>query len=419
VQEKATPGTIPREGQTEGDCHRAICGSGGELLSRDDPADTPADDGNPCTREVCVDGQPGHPFLRGGKACGQGGVCDESGHCLGLVEIRAGRYHSCIRLADASVKCWGQNDRGQLGDSSESIMEAAPVQVAGLTRVAQLALGGSHSCALLTGGQVTCWGANEHGQLGDGTTVSHTSPVPVSGLPAATAVAAGHDFTCALTAEGQVLCWGNNGSGQLARGRAPDSSLPTEARGLRGATQISLGGVHGCALFADRSTRCWGNNIHGQLGDGTRKEARGPVVVQGLAAAVELAAGRNHTCARLGDGGVRCWGWNNDRQLGSSSAADEQPTPVAVDGVSGAASIAAGNSHSCALLAGGQVNCWGWNSDQQLGSGDPGAAPRLLTDLAPAAQLALGSRHSCARLAAGGFLCWGNSGHGQLGAGAP
>jgi alpha-tubulin suppressor-like RCC1 family protein len=416
VQEKTPPGTPAKEGQTTGDCRRAICGPGGDLIARDDPADTPEDDGNPCTREACVDGQPGHPAARAGRSCGQGGACDGAGRCVGLVEIQSGRHHSCVRLADSSVKCWGLNDHGQLGRGTDDIVQSSPAPVGGLSRATQLALGGNHSCALLAGGQVACWGANENGQLGDGTTADHSSPELVGGLPPATAIAAGTGFTCALTAASQVHCWGANQSGQLARPRVTHSSAPGEIKELRGATQLSLGGAHGCALLADRTARCWGDNAHGQLGDGTRKLPGRPVAVKGLTTAVELAAGRHHSCARLADGQIRCWGWNNDAQLGEPASAPDRPTPTPVAEVSGALALVAGNSHNCALQAGGKITCWGWNGDAQFGDGDVGAAPRLVANLAPVAQLALGSRHTCARLAAGGFTCWGHNGHGQLGA---
>lgn len=415
----ARPGTFPEVGQKTGDCQRFLCGVGGELIARDDPADTPPDDGNLCTREICSGGAPGRLPVAPGASCGLG-VCSSTGACVGLEEIAVGRYHGCLRLGDGSVRCWGAGERGQLGREEDDGDQLLPALVQGLSGARSLALGGSHSCALLRE-TVACWGANEHGQLGDGSTQDHRAPAPVQGLRDASALAAGLDSTCAIAPAG-LFCWGLGASGQLGNGARASSSLPVkvslDTKGGQKSPfprQIGVGGAHACALLEGGQLRCWGANEHGQLGDGSTQERLVPVAVPGLTGVKQVAVGRNHTCALRDDGTVWCWGWNNDGQLGSGERNDAT-TPRKVSTLAGVAEIAAGNSHNCARMTSGKVACWGWNRDGQVSSEALGDATEPVElELKGTMQLALGSKHSCARLAEGAFSCWGNNGRSQLG----
>ena len=426
-QVAARPGAIPVEGQREGDCRRMTCGVGGELMARLDPADVPADDGNPCTRELCDGETPGRQPVAAGGAC-EAGVCNARGQCVGLVEIASGRYHVCLRQGDGEVRCWGAGERGQASGADESGMSDEPREVPGLSGASGLALGGNHSCALV-GGEARCWGANEHGQLGDGSTVDRQAPATVVGLTGVTALAAGLDTTCALTGRGQVLCWGQGSNGQLGHGKRTPSALPVVVklpvpavspagpvpRGA-GPVQVSVGGAHACAVLTNGRVHCWGSNLHGQLGDGSGNDSATPVLVAGLDDASAVAAGRNHTCALRRDGTVWCWGWNPDGQLGLGHR-DDRRRPEQVSGLTGVVEVAAGNGHSCARLSPGQVACWGWNRDgQATGSAGDDALSPVTLETTRATHLALGSKHSCALVPKGGFTCWGANGRGQLGA---
>jgi alpha-tubulin suppressor-like RCC1 family protein len=340
-------------------------------------------------------------------------------------DVVAGGAFTCARGGGDGVFCWGDDRYGQLAIArTTSRPRAAPV--ASLAGAVDLATGGAHGCAVLKGAPqaVTCWGANQAGQLGDGTTTDRATAREVKGLEA-TSVGAGAAHTCATVEGGALWCWGRGGSGQLGRTRAVDTPSPAmvpldPAARVAG---VALGEAHTCATLDDGTARCWGANGEGQLGDGTlvsqplagaAPRVGGPTPLLAIAT---LAAGDAHTCARLADGQVRCWGRGTRGQLGWGSAASSS-VPVTASLTSGAHALAAGAAHACAAIDDG-LACWGANGEGQLGAA-PGAdvtAPQPVTGLASARGVAAGAAHSCAVTDGRTVVCWGDNDDGQLGDG--
>lgn len=335
---------------------------------------------------------------------------------LYIAQISAGLYHTCALVSDGTVRCWGQNGYGQLGDGTTDQREI-PVAVAGLSAAAQIAAGGMHTCALLVSGSISCWGGNETGQLGDGTTAPSPIPVPVENISGALSVAAGGMHSCAMHGGGTVSCWGFNATGQLGNGSTSPSSTPVAVTGLSSAMSISCGGFHSCSTHTNGKVRCWGYNEFGQLGDGSTINRLTQVVVA-LNNAVFVTCGGYHTCAVIHDGTAWCWGRNDTGQLGDGTFT-QRLIPRAVSGLSPVDSISAGGMHTCAVVSRDSAHCWGYNNHGQLGDGStaPRADPLPEIDLDAPASAAAGGYHSCSLLSDGSARCWGNNESGQLGDG--
>lgn len=368
--------------------------------------------------------------------------------------IYGGSFHTCSlndqfgnRLQDGAgdpaAKCWGQNSSGQLGvasfsltahgdEAGESPADNDPVtNLEGLS-ITSMALGGQHSCAILSDANLYCFGEAQNGQLGLGVNADRkimTAAVDLDGMPVLEA-AAGGQFTCARLIDGTVRCWGLNSSGELATGDAdirfvpgPVVSLPVEA------AQVAAGGAHACVRLVDDSVYCWGDNSSGQLGDsdGGNDSATPAVVDLDGGNVTDISAGGRFACVVV-DNGVRCWGENGSGQLGNNDGTNtDLDVPSAVLDIDSevAVDVELGSEHGCVLTQSGQLYCWGESDAGQTGQSDTtdDISP-MRVDLGGAylvRQLELGGDHTCVVLQPvpdtgdRPVRCWGEGGVGQLG----
>lgn len=446
-------------------CLLPACGDGVVDTSRGEACDDGnSDDGDDCPSScalaVCGDG-----FVKTSgnniEACDDGNTVDGDG-CTSTCELvpaaflAAGGNHTCASRETGEMHCWGLGNQGQLGygntnnvgDLLRPFEAVGAVEAGGL--VSQFALGTSHTCTLLTTGEVRCWGSSGQGQLGfgsfaqvgdDETPAAFDQLAVVGGLVAQLSL--GGDHSCALLTTGNVRCWGFGLRGQLGNVgdvNIGDDELPSSEGDIDvGApvSQIEGGSFHTCALLINGEVRCWGFGEDGQLGYGnpdTIGDDEAPASAGSVdlgSPAIQLAAGERHTCALLEDRSVRCWGSNQFGQLGypgiNNVGLSDTPSVVGAVVVDGpVAQLVAGASHTCALFTTGDVRCWGLNAFGQLGYGNtenigddetPASVGAVVDVGGSVASLAAGENHTCALFSNGAVRCWGLNEFGQLGYG--
>ncbi len=298
----------------------------------------------------------------------------------GVVAVTAGRAHTCALLADTTVRCWGINENLELGLGDPSQPDRAtdrltPVAVPGLTGVVSIDAGGHHTCAVVTGGTVKCWGEGYNGRLGIPGNDDVASPTTIGGFAGAVQISAGDQHTCGRWSDGTLKCTGFNFSGQLGDGTKVDRSTPVPVLGISGASTVEAGYFHTCAIVAN-VPRCFGLNYYGALGDGTEEDKSTSVAMTGVTSAAKVSLGEYHSCVTLTSGAGRCVGFNGTQEgrLGNDSYVQKELTSVPVIGLTGATVIESGVYHTCAVVTGGAVQCWGANAAGQLG--DSTSSPR-------------------------------------------
>ena len=338
-------------------------------------------------------------------------------------------YHTCAVTSTGAAKCWGYNNVGQLGYNNYTQTQVVPgSSVIGLgSGVIQISAGVDSSCALLITGTVKCWGDDSYGQLGNGAGGASPRPVDVSNLSGVSAITSGFQHTCALLRSGGVKCWGRNGDGQLGNNTSTTGATtePVDVSGLSsGVTAIGAAHFHTCAVLRTGEAKCWGRNGNGQLGNGSKAQALIPVAVTGLSApAIATAGGEDFNCILLASGRVQCAGRAYEGQLGfggtSTDRLSDWPNPVTVSGITTAVAISAGRRHACVLLSTGAVRCWGINGNYQLGINN---TTQQNTPVEPSGlssgvrQISASLEHTCAVLSAGVIpKCWGQRANGRLG----
>ena len=348
-------------------------------------------------------------------------------------DITAGVSHSCL-LDEGKVLCWGSNLHGQLGngESGAAAHSSVPVEAQGITDAVALGAGWEHTCAVHATGEVSCWGDDTSGELGNGATANSVpAPAKVIGLNDATDVTAGHWHTCALRSTGEISCWGRNRDGQLGNDDiGVDSYVPVPVAGISDAVSVSADGEHTCAAHATGEVSCWGDSWQGELGNGESgpgAESAVPVKVSGIADAVAVASGHDHTCALREGGKVSCWGNNEQGQVGNDKDFIDGvrdgsfiTRPDEVVSLDDAIAITAGDAFSCAVRETGEIFCWGNNSAGQQGNGETffsNPFPVSVSGIDDAVGVAAGSSHTCAVRQSGAVSCFGANIFGELGDG--
>jgi alpha-tubulin suppressor-like RCC1 family protein len=337
--------------------------------------------------------------------------------------VTAGASHTCAVTDSGVGYCWGANERGQLGDGTTQGRLTPTAIVPVSAALLSIDAGFEHTCALAVDGAY-CWGLNSAGRLGDGTTSSRSEPAAVS-VPAGTtfmALSAGSNHSCAVASvTGTAWCWGFNLDGQLGDGTSTSRLTPVPVMMPSGVTFVGVGAANEftCAGTSTGAAYCWGANSFGRLGDGTLTDRSTPTLVATPGPMILSGIGPDHSCSV---GAMpTCWGYNAHGELGDgTTTARLVPTAVAKPSGVSFNVIATGGAHSCALNAGG-VYCWGHNGSGQLGDGT--TTDRLtpvVIAMPPGVafeQLALGEQHTCAIARDRTVYCWGNNASGQLGDG--
>jgi len=289
----------------------------------------------------------------------------------GISAVATGAYHSLALKNDGTVWAWGKNEFGQLGDGTETEIHT-PKQVVNLAGIISIAGGYDYSLALKYDGTVWAWGSNLMGQLGDGTYIAKRTPVKVINLSGITAIAGGLNHCLALKNDGTVWAWGWNLNGTLGDGtNIPKRSTPLQINNLSGITAIAANGSnHSLALRNGSTVWVWGDNSHGQLGDGTSVYKDLPIQLGTLRGVTTIGVGEDHSFVVRKDGTIWAWGWNGVGQLGVSLAFSyHQLSPVKVDLLSEIIAIVGGNFHSLAQKNDGTIVTMGGNVFGQLGDG--------------------------------------------------
>jgi RHS repeat-associated protein len=411
-------------GAGQGDCDsEAECQPGMKCVARAGAFEL-ADTIEVCEPSFCTNNVLDSASGETGVDCG--GPC---GPCFGG-DFDGGVAHACA-IAYGKVRCWGNNNAGQLGDGTLTA-QSLPTVVPGLTSNYRLvAAGRLHSCAVSAAGALKCWGDNSLGQLGSTSPASSTTPLNVPNAPVGiTRLRAGLDYSCALTSTGSVWCWGDNSSGQLGTGVIGGSHpQPIQVSLGSSAVDLAVGANHACAALANGTVQCWGLNANRQLGNGLTSNSGSPVTASGVSGAVRVATGDLHSCAATLAGAVYCWGNNGvggQNPLGIGPSLNGA-TPTLVASLSGVTAISASGQATCAVVAGGAVRCWGFSAQGQVGAGTTlpvYSTPTAVAGLSGVRILGGGADFMCALEGAGictsaecqggRFFCWGNDQSGAL-----
>jgi uncharacterized repeat protein (TIGR02543 family) len=332
--------------------------------------------------------------------------------------ISVGGGQDCATLTSGVVECWGNDNLGQTGYFYSNNWPT-PEQAGYFSDASTVSAGSNSSCAALSTGGVECWGYDYYGELGDnGASGQYTSsPVSVVGISTATDVSQGQFSTCSVLSGGSIDCWGQNASGDLGDGNQSLSQVPVPVSSITNAASVSMGSDFACALLTTGSIDCWGDNSVGELGDGGAESSSDvPVSVSSITNAVQVSAGAESACALLATGSIDCWGGNTDGDLGNGGTT-QSDSPGAVSSITNATSVSVGTDFACATLSTGAVDCWGNNSAGELGNAGTAQSdvPVTVSSITGVTAVGSGSNNSCAVETNKTVWCWGSDGTDQLG----
>ncbi|HEX8393689.1 MAG TPA: hypothetical protein VF665_15220 [Longimicrobium sp.] len=357
-----------------------------------------------------------------------------------FTQVVVGGAHTCALSAAAKAYCWGSDGNGQLGDGSgTAVLLGVPsaVQMPEGVSFTSISAGANYTCALGTDGRAYCWGSDNTGRLGNGTTLTAAQYTPsLVNMPTGvsfTSISAGSGHACALGSDSRAYCWGTDNNGRLGNGDAltaeQHSPSPVEMPAGVSFTSISAGTVHTCALGSNSRAYCWGTDTNGRLGNGSTLTAdqSSPSAVQMPAgvSATSISAGETHTCALGSDSRSYCWGADTNGRLGNGAtltAFQQSPSPVQMPAGVSFTSISAGTAHTCALASDSRAYCWGSDGNGRLGNGgtltadQQSPSPVQMPAGVSFSSLSAASPHACA-LTDGPGYCWGSNGSRQAGDG--
>lgn len=346
---------------------------------------------------------------------------------LTFIHVSAGREHSCGVTADDRAWCWGSNQRGQLGDGTTAEGRLIPTAVARGLRFLDVIAGGWHTCGITTDNRAYCWGLDDDGQVGSGGTAACgggicTRPVAVTGSRRYRQISTGFSHTCAVTLADKAFCWGHGLNGEVGDGNALEiNRSPVAVKSGLLFRQVTAGGAHSCGVTTSSAAYCWGRNGDGQLGDRTRTDRTTPVAVFGGHAIREMSAGFARTCGVTTADVAQCWGSNLFGQVGSGTDWPRHLKPTAVAGGLRFSHVSAGLAHGCGITTSGRAWCWGNNFAGVLGDGtfNDSSVPVAVTGTRTWLEVrpSADAAHNCGVTGAGRAFCWGYNLSGQLGNG--